>query len=170
MRAALATLLITAAGICCTGAATADELTKDQWTAIRESNSNKNDKMKWTLTQALLDAAKIEGFNSSTKTELRPMSNASSVLKSFKSRNEGANSDADADVDVTSPEKLAEPPSKAIRREPLQCASSETADDNETEVCGSDTVAVRPGIHISVWITVYKVLTCAGNAGDWAAT
>jgi hypothetical protein len=97
--------------MCCTGAASADDLTKEQWSSIRERNSNTSDRSKWTVKQSLLSACKDAGFASTTIRELQPAANASSILSSFRSRGNQNKTQRDV-VEVNSPEKSIQSPEK----------------------------------------------------------
>jgi hypothetical protein len=126
------------AGICCTGASSADDLTTDQWASIRGLQTGAHDKTKWQVKQSVLDACKREGFNSHLKSQLKPMSNAASVLKSFTSRNSELVEMDDAE-EVMSPEKTTQPaapkkPRTGLHRTPLGSLSGSTEDEDNVEV------------------------------------
>jgi hypothetical protein len=140
------------AGLCCTGAASAEELSKDQWQAIREMNTNKSDKAKgWTVSQSLLQACKDAGFGTSTRAQLKPMSSAASVLACFRNRSASASTppcNLFDMADVTSPDKPIPSPEKPPHKKRAAMEQADDGDCTDIEVCPirwhrSQTVASR---------------------------
>jgi hypothetical protein len=125
-------------GMCCTGAASADDLSKDQWQAIRERNTNTADKTKWTIKQSLLAACMDAGFASNTTRELQPVANAASILSSFRSR--GAQDKIQKDIpEVSSPDNSIMSPEKP----PAKRVALGSTDD-EQEVCKTVSEIMQP--------------------------
>jgi hypothetical protein len=124
------------AGVCCTGCASADELSSDNWKAIRERNKSSKDHSPWTVKQSLLDACKLEGLQSATKSELQPMSKASSILQSFSTRNASQVTSIPDQEEVESPEKPIALIGKTTGgpQKPLSLSGDATADEEHVRL------------------------------------
>lgn len=124
----------------------------EQWATIRDQNKNKsNDKHKWAVKQSLLDACASHGFNSSTRAEAKPMSEATDVLRSFASPNSDAPYADGADDAVNSPEK---PPQRKAARTGLGDKSPDLSHDATEDEADQ----VQSSIYTSA--VAYKPIKC----------